>query len=132
MNTKLILASSLLVAVATCSATQPQSFETAWITAKPEVLTYRTTSKQGDGFYQVSVWRSSRGIESYINIISPGFTKSVWGVMSADLQPRESKSRIVVGDQVMMTTDCSYKPASLHIAALMAPYNRVMENTLTF
>ena len=128
----LILSSALLLAPSRLFSTETPSLDTAWITAKPEVLTYRTTGKQGDGLYQVSVWRTGNAIELYMNIISPGFTKSVWGRMAADFHPRESKSRIVVNDQVIMTSDCSYSPASLHIATLMAPYNHMVENTLPF
>jgi hypothetical protein len=109
-----------------------QAFDTTWIPAKPEVLTYRSTGKQGDGLYQVSIWKAADRIELYMNIITPGFTKSVWGVMDADFHPRESKSRIVVTGQIVMTTDCSYSPTGLHVATLMAPYNRVVENTLPF
>jgi hypothetical protein len=109
----------------------PQSFDTSWISSKPEMLTYRSKAKQGDGLYQVSVSRAAKGIEVYMNIITPGFTKSVWGTMTADMRPRESKSRIIVHDQIAMTTDCSYGPDRLHIATLMSPYNKVMENTLS-
>jgi hypothetical protein len=122
----------LVLAAVTCCAAEPQSFDTSWIPAKPEVLTYRSTAEQGDGLYQVSVWRTADGIEVYINIITPGFTKSVWGAMAADFHPRESKGRIVVNDQICMTTDCAYKPDRLHIATLMTPYNRVIENTLSY
>jgi hypothetical protein len=122
----------LLFAAAICGAAEPQSFDTSWITAKPEVLTYRTTGKQGDGFYQVSVWKTGNGIELYMNIIAPGFTKSVWGSMAADFHARESKSRILVDDQIVMTSECSYQPGGLHIATSMAPYNRIVDNTLSF
>ena len=122
----------LVLATTTGVAAEPRSFDTAWITAKPEVLTYRTTARTGDGLYQVSVWRTAAGIELYMNFISPGFTKSVWGVMAADFRPRESKSRIVVNDQIIMTTDCAYEPARLHIATSMTPYNRLVEDTLSF
>ena len=121
----------LVLAAVTCCAAEPQSFDTSWIPAKPEVLTYRSTAKQGDGLYQVSVWRTPQGIEVYINIITPGFTKSVWGAMAADFHPRESKGRIVVDNQIIMTTDCAYKPDRLHIATSMAPFNQVIENTLS-
>jgi hypothetical protein len=57
----------LILAAATCSAAEPQSFDASWITAIPEVLTYRSTGQQGDGLYQVSVWRTADGVELYIN-----------------------------------------------------------------
>src|SRR5262249_45408613 len=111
-------------------ASELPSFDTSWITGNPEVLTYRSTSKQGDGLYHVSVSRNEEKIELYMNIITPGFTKSVWGAMGANLRPRESKSRIVVNNQIVMTTECSYTSNALHIATLMAPSNKVMDNTL--
>jgi hypothetical protein len=122
---------SLLLAAGTLGAAELQPFNTAWITAKPEVLTYQSKARQGDGLYQVSVSRTKSGIEVYMNIITPGFTKSVWGAMTTNMQPRESKSRIIVSDQVTMTSDCSYQRDSLHIATLIAPFDHVMENTLT-
>jgi hypothetical protein len=119
----------VFTAAMSCAA-EPQSFETSWITSKPEVLTYRSTGKGGDGLYQISLWKTADGIELYENMISPGFTKSVWGLLTADFHPRESKSRIVLSDQIIMTTECAYNPGSLHIATLMIPYNQVVENTL--
>jgi len=126
----LLTVSALLAITMSSGASNVPAFDTTWIPTQPEVLTYRSTGKQGDGLYQVSVWRTPSGIELYINIITTGFTKSVWGSMSADLHPRSSKSRIVVDGQVTMTTDCSYKPGQLHIATAIAPFNQVMDNTL--
>lgn len=119
-----------ILTAATLPAAETPSFDTSWIPAKPEMLTYHSKSKQGDGLYQVSLSRNEGAIDLYMNIITPGFTKSVWGTMSTDMRPRGSKSRIVVQDQITMTTDCSYGAATLHIATLMAPYQKVMENTL--
>src|ERR1700690_3081408 len=106
MTTRNIVLASLILAAATRGAADAPAFDTAWITAKPEVLTYRSTGKEGDGLYQVSIWRTEKGIELYMNIITTGFTKSVWGSMTSDFHPRKSKSRILVDDQVGMTTDC--------------------------
>ena len=131
MIKKLLVSSSICLAAATLFAAEIPSFDTAWITGKPEVLTYKTAAKEGDGFYQLSVWRSAKGVELYMNIITPTYTKSVWGAMGADFHPRESKSRIVVNEQVIMTTETGYTPSQLHIATLMAPYNRVSENTIS-
>jgi len=131
MITRYSICCPLLLAVAICGAADLQSFDTSWITAKPEVLTYRTTGKQGDGFYQVSVWKTGNGIELNMNIIAPGFNKSVWGSMAADFHAKESKSRILVDDQIIMTSECSYSSNGLHIATLMAPYSRVVANSLS-
>ena len=82
----------LILASAACHGAAAESFNTSWITPKPEVLTYHTTAKEGDGLYQVSIWKTAGGIELYMNIIAPGFTKSVWGSMAADLHQRAGSS----------------------------------------
>src|ERR1700733_5578154 len=51
--------------------------------------------------------------------------------MSTNMQPRESKSRIIVSDQITMTTDVAYHGNSVHIATLMAPYDGTVEETLS-
>ena len=130
MTAKSFLLVFSIFTAATLRAAELPSFDTSWIPAKPEMLTYHSKSKQGDGLYQVSVSRNEGAIDLYMNIITPGFTKSVWGTMSTDMRPRGSKSRIVVQDQITMTTDCSYGPVALHIATRMSPYKKIMENTL--
>jgi len=130
MKTKLYGA-LLTLATITVHATEATSFNTSWIQAEPEVLTYRSKAGQGDGLYQVSTWRTDGGIELYMNIITTGFTKSVWGSMGSDMRPHQSTSRITVQNQVTMKTDVSYKPSELHVATLMGPGNHVMENTLS-
>jgi hypothetical protein len=126
----LLLSASIVLALSAHAATQP-ALDTSCLPAKPEVLTYRSISKQGDGLYQLSLLRSADGIEFQINIITPGFNKSVWGRMTTDLQPRESRSRIYVHDQVSLTTTCDYSPDKLHITTTVGPYQQVTENTLS-
>ena len=131
MKMQSAVCASLILVTLTLSAAESPSFDTAWITPKPEVLTYQSKARQGNGLYQVSVLRTKSGIELYMNIITPGFTKSVWGMMTTNMHPLESKSRIIVAEQVAMTTAVSYKGDSLHIATVMSPFDRVMENTLS-
>jgi len=111
------------------SAVEPPSFNTGWITGRPEVLTYRSTAKQGDGLYQVSVSRTEAGIDLYVNIITPGFTKSVWGTMTRTCTSR-SKSRIVDAESVTLTTTVPTVPTAAYCDA-DRPYNRVMDKTLS-
>ncbi len=66
-----------------------------------------------------------------MKIITPAFTKSVWGRMTTNLPPPAAKRRIIVADPVAMTTDCSYKADALQITTEMVPFDRVMENTLS-
>ena len=53
MIKQFIISSSLMLAATTICAPKPPSFNPAWITAKPEVLTYQSKAKEGDGLYQV-------------------------------------------------------------------------------
>ena len=41
------------------------------------MLAYRSKASQGDDLYRVSVSRAAGGIEVYMDIIAPGFAKSV-------------------------------------------------------
>ena len=115
-----------------CSATEPARYNTQWIPSKPEVLTYRSTSSQGDGLYQVSISKGDSGIEIYMNIISPGFTKTVSGTMTSDMRPLQSKSKIIINGQVIMDTKCTYESDRLTITTAMLPYNQTMTNSLSF
>jgi hypothetical protein len=51
--------------------------------------------------------------------------------MTTNMQPRESKSRIFMKDQITLTSDCSYNGTGLHIATVINPSDRVVENTLS-
>lgn len=110
----------------------PAQFDTKWISAKPEMLTYRSTSKQGDGLYQVSIVRNDNAIETYINIITNGFTKTVSGSMGLNFDPMLSQSKIIVSGQIVMNTDCVYDKGGLHIQTEMKPYNQTMKNDIAF
>jgi len=107
----------------------PVIFNTQWLPSQPEVLTYRSTSSQGDGLYQVSIMKRDTIIEAYINMIPPGFTKTVCGIMTLDMRPIQSTGKIFINNQVMMDTKCSYESNELRITTLMMPYNRVVSDT---
>lgn len=113
-------------------AEAPSSFATDWISSKPEVLTYRSTSGQGEGLYQVSIFKRDSIIEIYMNIISPGFTKTVCGTMTAGMIPLRSTSKIIVNGQVVMDTKCKYDPDKVNISTTMLPYNQTMANAPSF
>jgi len=108
----------------------PAVFNTQWIPSQPEVLTYRSKSSQGEGLYQVSIMKRDAIIEAYINIISPGFTKTVGGTMTSDMHPVQSTGKIFVNNQVMLDTKCFYENDKLRITTAMMPYNRVVTDTL--
>ena len=108
----------------------PAVFNTQWIPSQPEVMTYRSKSSQGEGLYQVSIMKRDTFIEAYINIISPGFTKTVGGIMTCGMHPVQSTGKIFVNNQVMMDTKCFYEGDKLRITTAMMPYNRVVTDTL--
>ncbi len=118
--------------VSAAFAAEPVNFSTQWIPSKPEILTYRSTSKQGDGLYQVSIARNDSTIEIYMNIITNGFTKTVAGTMGFDLTPIGSVSRIFVHNQISMDTRTSFERTKLHISTKMMPFNREMKNDPEF
>ncbi len=121
-----------IASITIVSATEPARFNTQWIPSKPEVLTYKSTSSQGDGFYQVSVSKKDTAIEIYINMISPGFTKVVSGTMTSDMRPLQSTSKIIINDQVEIETKCTYESDHLVITTVMLPYNQRAENSISF
>jgi hypothetical protein len=130
MLSRYLYIAGVLLVGSLLQAAEPMGFDTGWIPANPEVLTYSSTSKQGTGLYQVSLARVDSIIEIYMNIITDGFTKSVFGTMTGDMRPKGSQSRIIVNHQVSMTTDCVYGPDSLKITTLISPYHQFKTNTL--
>jgi hypothetical protein len=132
MKHYLILVFAIVVVSNIFAASEPKFFDTRWIPTKPEMLTYRSTSKQGDGLYQVSIAKSDSTIEIYMNIITNGFTKTVSGTMTLEMVPLQSKGKIIVNGQIIMETACSYEKDKLHISTLMKPYNQTMKNDHSF
>ena len=132
MKTIFILLFASIVSVNLLDATEPAAFDTKWIPSKPEMLTYTSTSPQGDGVYQISVDRRDSLIEIYLNIITKGFTKTVAGTMTLVMVPIQSTSKIIVNGQIVMDTHCWYEKNHLHIATLMRPYNQTMERDIAF
>lgn len=121
---------SLLLGHTLLTAAEPFTVNTGWITDKPEMLTYKTTSGQGEGLYQVTLTKTSAGVEIYLNIIANGFTKTIASSLTSDMRPVRSTSRIHVNGQISMETECRYGSEKLHIITLMKPYNRTMESDL--
>jgi len=111
---------------------EPVSFDTQWIPVKPEVLTYRSTTESGSGLYQVSINKKDSVFEVYINIISPGFTKTVSGTFNSTMHPLQSFAKIIVDGQIIMDTKCYYSNENLSISTLMRPYNQTMAQSLNF
>ncbi len=132
MKHYLILVFAIVVVSNIFAASEPKFFDTRWIPTKPEMLTYRSTSKQGDGLYQVSIAKSDSTIEIYMNIITNGFTKTVSGTMTLEMVPLQSKGKIIVNGQIIMETECLYEKDKLHISTLMKPYNQTMKNDPSF
>jgi len=112
-------------------AGDPVTFDTSWIQSKPEVRTYRTSSKRwGDGYFQVCLWKSESGLEIAMNILTPTYSKFLHGLTAPDLRPVRSKGVIVIGDQVVMESSISYEGEKVRISTLVKPYNRTTANEL--
>jgi hypothetical protein len=107
-------------------------FDTTWIPARPEVLTYRLSTPQGEGMYQMSLTKVDSVMECSLSMVVPGFSKSVWGAMTLEMVPLRSGGRITVDGQVSMETVCSYDGHHLHIATAMKPYHQSVENDTSF
>ncbi|MGO9482503.1 MAG: hypothetical protein ACLP05_12085 [Candidatus Kryptoniota bacterium] len=129
-HTLYILVTTALLITAFYETASAQ-FDTQWISSKPEMLTYRTTGAQ-EGLYQVSLVRVDSVIEVYINMITPGFTKTVYGTMTPEMLPLESTGKIIINNQIVMDTKCSYGADSLRITTVMLPYNQTAAQTLAF
>ncbi len=120
------------VVITIASATEPPHFNTEWIPARPEMLTYKSTGSQGDGLYQVSISREDSAIEIYMNIISPGFTKTVSGTMTFNMRPLHSQSKIIIDGQIIMDTKCLYENDRLTVTTAMLPYNQATTSSPSF
>jgi len=127
---QLLARAVLLGATALALRAAAPQLDTSWLPARPEVLTYRSTSPQGSGLYQLSLLRQPDGVEHYINIITPNFTKSVFGTMSPALVFRASRSRIYVHGQVGLATDCDRSGAQIKLATTISPYGQVQNADL--
>lgn len=131
MNPRFVLMSPILMLASLLTAGDPVKFDTTWIPAKPEVRTYKSSSKQwGDGYYQVSVWKSEAGIEGTLNILTPNYSKFLRGQTNRDLYPILSKGVIVISAQVVMESDITYTGEKIHLSTLVKPYNRTTGNDL--
>jgi hypothetical protein len=132
MKYLLVILYAVFLQVIIAFGAEPTAFDTQWIPAKPEVMTYNSTDSQGTGLYQVSICKKDSAFEIYINIISTGFTKTVSGTFNSAMRPLQSTAKIIVDGQIMMDTKCSYTSAELSISTLMSPYNQTMAQNLAF
>lgn len=115
------------------SAQEIATFNTKWISVRPEVLTYKVINKKwGEGLCQVSLFKSEETIEVFTNIMLPNFMKLVWGQMSTDMVATQSSSKIIIENQIMMDTKCIYSDSTLKITTQMKPYNTMKETELSF
>ena len=113
-------------------ADEPAVFSTQWIPSQPEISTYRSKSDHGEGLYQVTIMKRDSLIEVYINIISTGFTKTVSGTMTLDMNPLQSTSKIFIDKQILMNTSCTYKGSRVCVTTDMLPYKKRTSDTFKF
>ena len=105
---------------------------TKWIPSKPEVLTYRTISEKGNGSYQTVITKNDSTIEVFINMISPGFAKTVSGLMTLDMVPQRFTGKIIIGDQVQMDNETHYGSERLFATAVIKPNNQIFKKDTSF
>ena len=77
--------------------------DASFLPQQPELLTYRTTAGGKPGFFTVALTRSGKELEVLVNMIEPGFSKTVWGTLGEDLRPLRSQAIIAIGDHVVRT-----------------------------
>ncbi|MBI4912030.1 MAG: hypothetical protein HY823_04775 [Acidobacteria bacterium] len=131
MRASFLLKTLLSASCVLAPAGDPGSFETGWISSKPEVRTFRSRSKQwGEGLYQVAVWKSGTGIEVVMSILMPDYAKFLQGALGPDLRPLRSKGVIVIGNQVVMEASSAYEGGKARIRTLVKPYDRTTEKEL--
>ncbi len=123
---------SLAAAAVAAPAPTEIRLDAAWLTGKPEVLTYRTTSPQGDGVYQLTIATADSVLELGVNIVTPGFSKQVSTTTSRGLRPLRGQGRILVQGQVEIATRTDYSGDSLEVATIMKPYGREMNAALPY
>ncbi len=129
----LTIIANLMVVGNNISAQEITTFNTKWISARPEVLTYKVINKKwSEGIYQVSLFKSDETIEVFTNIMLPNFMKLVWGQMSTDMVAMQSISKIIIENQIILDTKCIYSDSTLIITTQMGPYNNMKEDELSF
>ncbi len=128
----LCAALALSMATGRLFADSTATFDTAWVTDRPEVLTYRTTGPEGEGRYEVTLLRTPAGLEQHIAIITNGFVKIVCGQMTSDLVPEESNGQIYVQGAVAMKTVCTYRKDQLRVTTTMLPGTQVFDRTIPY
>ncbi len=131
MKNILFFFTAVLLSTTILFGRDPAVFKTQRIPTQPEVLTYHSKSGQGEGLYQVCIMKRDTIIEVYINMISPGFTKTISGIMTLDMSPIQSTVRIIGNNQVM-ETKCFFDNDKLKIKTVMMPYNCVVTDTLNY
>ena len=124
MNLRLTMFALIVCCVSSAAAGLPDEPSMSWISAKPEVLTYRTTEPRGEGRYQLSSFKMDSLVEIHITVTSQGFMKSVSGLMTLAMRPLQSSSLIVINNQIIMKTRCSYAGGKMRIATEMIPYGK--------
>jgi hypothetical protein len=131
---RLALCATLAFSLATgrLFADSTASLDTAWVTDRPEVLTYRTTGPEGEGRYEVTLLRTPTGLEQNIAILANGFVKIVCGQMTSDLVPEESNGQIYIQGAVAMKTACTYRGDQLRVTTTMLPGTQVFDRTIPY
>ena len=98
--------------------------DASFLPQQPELLTYRTTAGGKPGFFTVALTRSGKELEVLVNMIEPGFSKTVWGTLGEDLRPLRSQAIIAIGDQVRVDSRMRYEAGKIAVNTLLGPWGR--------
>lgn len=129
MTRKLCIVLTMVIAALTANATM---FDSNWVSAQPEVSTYRTIGDESKEIYQLAILKDKAAIETYVNIVSPGFMKFISGSMTLDMVPLQSTGRILVSGQVEIDTDTQYDGKKVHVVTVMKPTNQTMKADVAY
>jgi len=107
-------------------------FDTQWIPARPELLTYRTVTEQGAGTYQVAITRGDSTVEIFSTLVTPGFVQTASGLMTMEMRPLRSEGRTLIRDQVQIEHEARYGSGRLSARTVIRPNDRIITKDTSF
>ena len=107
-------------------------FDSNWVSAQPEVLTYRPVGEHAGEIYQLAIVKNQSTIETRIIITSPGFMKYVTGAMTLDMAPVRSGGSILIGGQAEIDTDARYDGGKVQVTTVMQPGSRTIKGEVPY
>lgn len=128
MLTRLLAVVAALSFASRALAAEPApKLDASFVPQAPELLTYRTTAGGKSGHFTVALTRSGKNLEVLVNMIEPGFSKTVWGTLGEDLRPLRSQAIIAIGDQVRIDSTLRYEAGKIAVHTLIGPWGRAAD-----